>query len=83
MNIEKDGDHFIFQCPHCADYIVVKASEINCKIFRHGVMKDNLQQVSPHAPKDRCDYLKENDLIYGCGKPFKFDGKSVEICDYI
>ena len=33
--------------------------------------KYNLQQIDPHMGKDECDYLSNNKLIYGCGKPFK------------
>jgi hypothetical protein len=50
-------------------------------------MKSSGQQVSPHAPKTECDYLYENGLIYGCGKPFRIVSESgeykVEVCDYI
>ena len=60
--------------------------ELNCRIFRHGVYKDNYKQIDPHMKKDECDLLKEKGLIYGCSKPFKinFDGFwYAEICDYI
>ena len=42
---------------------------------------------NPHANKYLCDYYIYNNLIYGCGKPFKIivNGEKliVEICDYI
>jgi hypothetical protein len=43
--------------------------------------------MEPHLPKDKCDQLKEGDLIFGCGKPFQIlmvNGEMViQICDYI
>ena len=45
--------------------------------------------MDPHAPKEICEKLKNEDLIIGCGKPFtlvfnKEDNsfKSL-VCDYI
>lgn len=50
-------------------------------------MKTNLVQINPHMSKQECDKLKEQDLIYGCGKPFKLineNSKWITIeCDYI
>ncbi len=82
---DEDAGVFIFTCPHCNDQVVVRIQEVNCKIFRHGIMKSNYQQMNPHASKETCDSLKEQDLIYGCGKPFKLtdDLQYVLTCDYI
>ena len=72
----------IIICPHCNEYIEIL--EINCRIFRHAVYKSNYQQINPHSPKEVCIKLKEDDLIYGCGKPFMIkEDNIVEICDYI
>lgn len=81
----KKNTNFEVQCPHCEEYVVIE--QINCAIFRHGVMKTNLAQINPHLAKSECDKLKEQDLIYGCGKPFKIinennEWKAIE-CDYI
>lgn len=74
---------YSFQCPHCCMMCLVKKEDIRCTIFRHAVFKNKLEFVPPHAPKEECDrWIREN-LVYGCGKPFKFDGKSVTIIDYI
>ena len=77
--------NFEILCPHCEEYVIIE--KINCAIFRHGVLKSNLTQINPHLPKSQCDELKNHDLIYGCGKPFKVINKdnvfiAVE-CDYI
>ena len=74
------------KCPHCE--ILIEVLELNCKIFRCGIFKESLQQINPHLPKNECDLLIKDDLIYGCGKPFRVDINSEgeyisSICDYI
>jgi len=90
-------DFYFIKCPHCQGDIIVSKTEINCGIFRHGIYKNNYQPIDPHLPKNECDRLVSNDLIYGCGKPFKIlvtqkcNERSeqleiqlnVSICDYI
>lgn len=77
------NDYILVTCPHCKDAIFIVKSEINCAIFRHGVLKDTFQQINPHAPKEECDHLFNDHMIFGCGKPFKVvDDKAIE-CDYI
>ena len=72
----------IINCPHCFQPIIIE--ELNCRIFRHGALKSNNEQINPHATEQECIYYKTNDLIYGCGKPFKINNDlQVEICDYI
>lgn len=75
----------ILKCPHCDEYIIIE--KLNCGIFRHGQFITNGQQIEPHAPKNICDYYKSNNLIYGCGKPFRIllreNNFFVEICEYI
>jgi hypothetical protein len=80
---DKEADIFYFNCPHCGLMIQVPRNEIRCTIFRHANFKKDMSFVHPHASKNECDrWVKEN-LIYGCGKPFKFDGKKLEKCGYI
>lgn len=72
-------------CPHCGGAIEIV--QVNCGIFRHGIFKHNQQQIDPHAPKNICDKVFNEGLIYGCGKPFKINKIentyfTVE-CDYI
>ena len=72
-------------CPHCDNYIIIK--KINCGIFRHGIFIKDKKQIDPHASKENCDNYIKNNLIYGCGKPFRItnvdDKWIIEICDYI
>jgi len=81
MSIEEP----VLECPHCKEFIIIE--KINCGIFRHGVFKNSGQQIDPHSPKDICDNYINNNIIYGCGKPFKILLKGttfeIEICDYI
>lgn len=75
----------ILECPHCKEYIIIE--KINCSIFRHGVLKSTGQQIDPHSAKELCKYFIKNNLIYGCGNPFKIILKNgefeTEICGYI
>ena len=76
-------------CPHCNLFVHIE--RINCGIFRHGVFKDNMQQIDPHLPEEYCKRLIEEDKIIGCGKPFmiekKFEDNKIiyhlKISDYI
>lgn len=80
---DKENDIFYFKCPHCLLFCQVPRSEIRCTIFRHAVFKKDMKFVPPHAKKSECEMWLKNGLVYGCAKPFKFDGEKVEICDYI
>lgn len=83
---EKETDFIYVYCPHCESMCQIE--QINCGIFRHGVYKSNNQPIPPHASIDMCKQLLDQNLIYGCGKPFKLisniDKKYIAIeCDYI
>lgn len=78
----------VVTCPHCHEYVIIE--QINCGIFRHGVVKSTGKSIHPHASKQACNQYLKKGLIYGCGRPFKIvmDVSSVEImeitmCDYI
>lgn len=82
------NDFYHFECPHCKSTVIVQKNELNCCIFRHGVLKRTGQQIPPHSPKTLCDSLASTGQIYGCGKPFRviFDSSQnlqAVICDYI
>ena len=68
MEAIEDNEFIIFKCPHeeCQQYIMVAKKELNCKIFRHGVRKQNFEQMNPHAPKNECDTLVRSNSVYGC-----------------
>ena len=78
----------IVNCPHCNQLVFVAENELNCCIFRCGIYKDTYQQIDPHLNKERCDYLSNNNLVYGCAKPFQIlknikNEYIVQKCDYI
>lgn len=76
---------FFIQCPHCDQSIEIV--EVNCRIFRCGIIKQTFTQINPHLPKTQCDLLHAAGAIYGCGKPFQIVQTGEEwvaiICDYI
>ena len=76
----------IVSCAHCDLLICVYLKDFNCRIFRHGIYKSTLKQIDPHLSKINCEYLKVNNKIIGCGKPFKLvdiDNKTQAIkCGY-
>jgi hypothetical protein len=81
-----DLKQYIINCPHCSEFIIIE--KINCGIFRHGVFKETGNQIDPHLNKKECDNLLNNNLIFGCGKPFQitFNGVNnyeIKICGYI
>lgn len=80
---DAQGDIFYFPCPHCSMMCQVPRNEIRCTIFRHAVFKKDFSFVPPHASKATCDKWIEDDIVYGCARPFKFDGKTVSIIGYI
>ena len=83
VTYDVESQFYYFLCPHCRQMCVVKKEDIRCTIFRHAVFKKNLSFVNPHASKEICERWVLEDRVYGCAKPFKFDGKKVEKCGYI
>ena len=51
----------IIICPHCREYIDIE--EINCGIFRHGVLISNRQQIHPHSSEELCNFYITNNKI--------------------
>ncbi len=82
-----DGNFWKFQCPHCSQQLEVHKSETNCCIFRCGIIISSKKQIPPHTSESECDNLRNNGLIYGCARPFRFvysEGTNyVEKCGYI
>lgn len=69
-------------CPHCNKDVLIE--KLNCRIFRHGVYIKTGRQLGAHAKQKHCEKVIRENLIYGCGKPFKVNKENVaEICDYI
>lgn len=81
--VNKKEKYYLIKCPNCDDFMQVLPKQINCKIFRHGAYMDTGKQLPPHHPKAECDRLFAEGLIYGCGKPFTFNGKNIRKCGYI
>jgi len=77
-----DKGHLI-QCLNCQVSIWVPVNQINCRIFRCGVYKADSQPIHPHLSKDECTRLVSENLIFGCGTAFYFDGTNLRLCEYI
>ena len=75
-----DGVHYC-ECPHCG--VVVQVVDIACGIFRCGEFKNNQGQIPPHADRATCERLVQEALVWGCAKPFRFDGHTATACDYL
>lgn len=84
MEIVKNVN-IVIECPHCKNSIFIE--QLNCGIFRHGVYKNNLEQIPPHSSKEFCDDLYNRGLIFGCSKPFQITKENqtyiISECDYI
>jgi hypothetical protein len=84
--IQKNDNYYVFNCPHCLETIIVSISELNCRIFRHGIYKNTYKQVDPHLNKIECDRLLNEDKVYGCCKPFEIITNNNKLfcvkCDY-
>ena len=74
---------YYFKCPNCRGLCQVHISDIKCGIFRHAIYKSNNEFINPHTSEEDCKRLKNENLVYGCAMPFKFNGGNVEICGYI
>ena len=68
-------------CPHCGGMIIIE--QINCGIFVHAIYRSNGEQINPHTSGSECECLIRENLIWGCGKLFRFDGKNITVFDYI
>ena len=83
FEFDANSGMYIITCPHCSNLLVVGKDEIRCKIFRHAVYKSTMEFIYPHTPKEKCEALVSAGVVYGCGKPFWFDGQTLSTCDYI
>lgn len=75
-------------CPYCDGAIIVLHNELNCRIFRHGVFLANGEPIPPHTSQVDCERFVAQNLIAGCGKPFRVvtqdDGSELAVvCEYI
>ena len=77
ITYDKDSKSYLFSCPHCCGMLQVMENQINCKIFRHATYKSTHLQIPPHSTKQTCEKLFKTKMVYGCAKPFLFDGKTI------
>lgn len=77
--VSNDHGLYTFECPQCGG--VVQVDQINCQIFRHGVYKASNTPIPPHSTRVVCDSLLASGVIWGCGRPFLFDGRVATATD--
>jgi hypothetical protein len=74
-------------CPHCGLMFMTTERTIACTIYRHAVLKSNMEQINPHASKEECNAFLNSGLVYGCAGPFriiKVNGLyEAVVCEYI
>ena len=76
--LKKEGI-FYFRCPICNILITCEDKQLNCRIFRCGVMRNNQNQpIPPHASREQCEAWKKTDSIVGCTCPIE-----VQLCDSV
>lgn len=82
-----NNQYIVVECPHCKHLVYIVLKELNCQIFRHGIFKNNYQQIDPHLSKEKCEELVKTNSIYGCSKPFKIvhhnGSYKAVVCEYI
>ena len=71
----------LVECPHCG--VSIEILEVNCAIFRCGIIKETGEQVPSHTSKEECDLLRERGRVWGCCKPFKYENGKAIVCGYI
>ena len=70
--IEVCDGNLIFNCPHCDKYIIIPLSSLNGnENFIHAIFINNYEQVDPNLTEIECQYLLENNMVFGCCKKFK------------
>ena len=78
------SNFYEFKCHSCNINIIIEHDQLNCRIFRCGIIKSSGEPIPPHSSKLVCDELRDNNLIIGCGLPFKInDDMQLVSCDYI
>ena len=68
--------HYI-ECPHCG--LMLQIANVRCGTFRCGAYKRDMRPLPPHSSREVCENAVANGEIYGCGMPFKYNGKDTPI----
>ena len=46
-----NNKEYIFLCLHYGEKFIIRENEFNCRILRHTVYKDTLNEINPHMLK--------------------------------
>lgn len=66
-------------CPTCWGVVFVAKHELNCAVFRHGIMLATGEPIPPHATQIECEELIKQKAVLGCGQPFKIEAYQDEV----
>ena len=66
------------ECPWCK--ISIEVEQVNCGIFRCGILKATGTQIPQHLPKEAVETILP--LIWGCGNPFKLNNGVLVKCGW-
>lgn len=66
------------ECPWCK--IGIEIDQINCGVFRCGILKSNGLQIPPHLGREAVEKIR--DFIWGCGHPFKLKDGVLIKCEW-
>ncbi len=80
--IDADTGVLCFTCPHCGTDLQVEPNQINCGIFRCGIVRSTGAQIAPHASEQECDALRTNEggtKIWGCARPFRLVNADIHL----
>ena len=70
----------VVKCPHCNSYLIIE--KLNCGIFRDACFL-NGEPIDPHSSREQIEIYQKNNMIVGCGNPFRIVEGIVEKCGYI
>ena len=48
----------LVKCAQCEKLVIINKKDIDCKIFIHGILKSNGEQIDPHLNKTECENFK-------------------------
>jgi hypothetical protein len=64
------------RCPHCRGLVHIKGERTQEGVQYHGVVKATGEMLRAGVSEKWVEYMREEDKLFGCGKPFILVRKS-------